>query len=272
LSVCTATPVGAQGTDEDAVLRPAEPDFTLVSLPTSLRLPTFKSAFRVTHRFTRPLNCDTCRDSLAGDGFGIDNGAVIGLGYRFGIAPNTQLAVHRTNDKTVELFGQYGLLRQNASSPVEASVLAAIDATNVGLKGTPSQYSPALGVIVSRLVGEEAALYVEPIWIHHSNLFERQTVSDDNTFMVGLGARVRVRPTVYLTGEVTPRVGYSPGVHQGSVAIEKRIGGHLFQLNFSNSFGTTLGQIARGGVREVVPSGGTKQNWYLGFNISRKFY
>jgi hypothetical protein len=109
--------ISAQDLNDDAVLKPAEPDFTLVSLPTSLRLPTFKSAFRVTHRFTRPLNCDTCRDSLAGDGFGIDNGAVIGLEYRFGIAANTEIGVYRTNDKTVELFGQYGLLRQSARSP-----------------------------------------------------------------------------------------------------------------------------------------------------------
>jgi hypothetical protein len=27
-------------------------------VPTSLRLPTFRSSFRVTHRFTRPLNHD----------------------------------------------------------------------------------------------------------------------------------------------------------------------------------------------------------------------
>jgi uncharacterized beta barrel domain-containing protein DUF5777 len=48
------------------------------------------------------------------------------------------------------------------------------------------------------------------------------------------------------------------------VAIEKRAGGHVFQLNVSDSFATTMGQIARGG--PVGP------NWHLGFNISRKFY
>ena len=35
------------------MIKPAEPDFTLISLPTALRLPQFKSAFRVTHRFVR---------------------------------------------------------------------------------------------------------------------------------------------------------------------------------------------------------------------------
>ncbi len=46
--------------------------------------------------------------------------------------------------------------------------------------------------------------------------------------------------------------------------IEKRAGGHTFQMNFSNGIGTTFAQIARGG------SG--RDDWYIGFNISRKFF
>ena len=34
-----------------------------------------------------------------------------------------------------------------------------------------------------------------------------------------------------------------------SFGLEGRAGGHLFQLNFSNGFGTTLGQIANGDVQ-----------------------
>jgi hypothetical protein len=83
--------------------------------------------------------------------------------------------------------------------------------------------------------------------------------------MIGLGARVRISATVYLVAEIAPRVsGYKPGVNHGSFAIEKRAGGHMFQLNFSDSFGTTLGQLARGG--------SSSKDWYLGFNLTRKFY
>jgi hypothetical protein len=250
---------------DDAVLKLAEPDFTLIALPTSLRLPKFKSAFRVTHRFTRPLSCDTCPNSLVGDAFGLDGGAVIGLEYRIGIVPNGEIGIHRTGDKTIELFGQYGLMRQGQGAPVEASALVAIDASDVGRKGSDSQYSPTLGLIVSRLIGDQGAVYVEPIWVHHSNLFQQATVADDNTFMIGLGTRVRISATVYLVAEIAPRVsGYRPGVNHGSFAIEKRVGGHLFQLNFSDSFGTTMGQLARGG--------SSSKDWYLGFNITRKFY
>src|SRR5712692_6362710 len=79
----------AQAPDDEA-LKLAEPDFTLVALPTALRVPKFKSAFRVTHRFTRPLGAGDFGD-LAADFFGIDSGARIGLEYRFGIVPNGQI-------------------------------------------------------------------------------------------------------------------------------------------------------------------------------------
>jgi Membrane bound beta barrel domain (DUF5777) len=247
--------------DDDAVLQPAQPDFTLAALPTSLRLPKFKSAFRVTHRFTRPLDCDTCANNLLEDLFGLDNGAVIGLEYRFGIVKNGQIGIHRTSDKTIQFFGQYGLVRQDRGLPIDVSAFVSIEGTD----NFRDEYSPTIAAILSRTVGEHAALYLEPIYVHHANVFEQGVVPEDNTFMIGLGARVRVRPTVYVVGEYTPRVsGYKPGNDQASFAIEKRAGGHMFQLNFSNSFATTMGQIARGG-----PS---TNDWYLGFNITRKFY
>ena len=65
---------------DDAVLDRSQPDFTLVNLPTSLRLPKYKSAFRVTHRFTRPLGQGDF-GSLLEDFFGFDSGALIGLEY-----------------------------------------------------------------------------------------------------------------------------------------------------------------------------------------------
>ncbi len=257
--LAAALPAAAQN-DDPAVLKPAEPDFTLISLPTGLRLPTYGSAFRVTHRFARPLGAGNFGD-LAGDLFGLDNGAIIGLEYRFGIVPNGQIGVHRSSDgKTVEFFGQYSVLRGGPGG-LELSALATIEGTN----NFKDSYSPALGVIVSKTFGEHAAAYLEPIWVNNSNPLPGQVVDDNSSFLVGIGARIRVRPTVYVVGEFVPRVaGYEPGVHHGSFAIEKRAGGHSFQLNVSNSFATTMGQLARGGA--------DNDDWYLGFSISRKFF
>ncbi len=245
--------------DDDTVINPAEPDYTLISLPTSLRLAQFTSAFRVTHRFARPLTTEV--GGLAGDLFGLDSGAQIGLEYRFGIVPNGEIGIHRTSDKTIEFFGQYGVIRQKGNHPLDVSVLVSVDGTN----NFTDRYSPALGAILSRRFGARAAFYVEPTWVHHSNVQPSSSAQGDDTFMIGLGTRLRIRPTVSVVAEAAPRVsGFRPGVNHGSVAVEKRAGGHVFQMNFSDSFATTMGQIARGG-----PS---STDWYLGFNISRKFF
>ena len=249
---------------DDAVLNRSQPDFTLINLPTGLRLPKWKSAFRVTHRFTRPLGDGSFGD-LAGDAFGLDSGAVIGMEFRIGIVPGGQVGVHRTNDKTIQFFGQYDLKQQSDAFPLGIAAWASVD----GRDNFSDTYSPALGAILTREFGDQGAIHLEPIWVGNSNPFPVTPADDDSTLMLGLGARIRVRPTVYVVGEVVPRVnGYDPGKTPASFAIEKRAGGHAFQLIFSNTFGLTVAQLTRGG--EANASGGS--NWYLGFNISRKFF
>lgn len=263
LVVCTvfavAAPAAAQ--DDDAVLNIAQPDFTLVNLPTSLRLPQFGTAFRVTHRFTRPLKCDECPENLLEDFFGLDAGAAIGLELRFGLVPNGEVVVHRARiDKTIQFLGQYGLTRQRDGMPLEIAALVSIE----GIDNFRDDYSPAIGVILTRLLGDVGTVHLEPIYVGNSNLFDPLN-DDDGTLMVGLGSRIRISPTVYLVGEATPRLaGYQPGATLGSFAIERRAGGHMFQLSFSNYFGTTLRQIAQGAFKG--------DQWYLGFTISRKFF
>ena len=238
---------------------PAQPDFTLVNLPTTLRVPRFKSSFRVTHRFTRPLGAGGF-DDLASDLFGLDSGALIGLEYRFGLMRGFQVGVLRTSDKTIDLFAHYNAVRQGETVPVAVTVLAAIDGTD----NFSDLYSPSLGVVVSRELGTRGALYFEPIWVADANLFPRDPAEHMDTLLLGLGTRLRISRNVYVVGEFVPRLGYDPGVHHGTFAIEKRMGGHVFQVNFSNGFGNTPGQLARGGTG--------REDWYLGFNISRKFF
>jgi hypothetical protein len=79
-----------------------------------------------------------------------------------------------------------------------------------------------------------------------------------------VGGRARLTPRVYVVGEVSPRVsGYAPGDPEFAVGIERRAGGHMFQLTFTNSFAGTFGQIARGGFPDTI---------YFGFNMGRKFF
>jgi hypothetical protein len=259
LALAIGAPAAAQD-DPDLDMSFAQPDFTLSALPTTLRVPKYKSAFRVTHRFTRPLG-DGDFGSLLEDFFGLDTGAQIGLEYRFGLMRGMQVGIHRTSDRTIEFFSQYELLAQGESFPVTIDALASIDGTN----NFRDSYSPALGAVVSRTIGEHGALYLHPIWVNNSNLEPSELVDHNDSMLLGLGARIRFRPTLYLTFEGAPRVaGNSPGSAQMSFGLEKRAGGHMFQLTVANGFGTTMGQVARGGK--------STDDWYIGFSISRKFY
>jgi hypothetical protein len=270
---CSATPAAAQPSsappppatqddDPDRDVNLSQPDFTLAALPTTLRVPRHRSAFRITHRFGRPLGQGSFGD-LVGDLFGLDQGALIGLEYRFGVFRGLQAGVHRSSDKTIQFLGQYSGLRQDAS-PIGLDVLVAIE----GGDNFSENFAPTIGILLSRELNDRGALYVEPMFVQNSNPLPDELAEDNSTFMVGLGARLRVRPTVYLMVEGTPRVsGHDPGVDQVSIGIEKRSGGHVFQLNFSNGLGTTLGQLARGGFKTRG-----SDDWHLGFNITRKFF
>lgn len=48
-------PASSSTDDDDAVLDPAEPEFRIVALPTTARLPRWKSNFSLTHRFAGNL-------------------------------------------------------------------------------------------------------------------------------------------------------------------------------------------------------------------------
>jgi len=254
-----ADPQAAQTAPSDRAVDPSQPDFTLIALPTTLRMPKFASAFRVTHRFNRPLGDGNFGD-LVEDAFGLDGGAQIGLEYRFGIWSGTQVGIHRTNDRTIQFFLQHQVFRQGEKLPVTIDAIATAEGTN----NFRDSYSPALGAVISRTLGRHGAFYVHPIWVNNTNPLPSELADDNDTFIVGLGARLRVRPSVYVLIEGAPRIGYEQDKPYVSFALEKRAGGHAFQVNFSNGFGTTMAQIARGGI--------DYDNWFLGFNISRKFF
>ena len=255
-----AQPEPAQAAPSDARLDPLQPDFNLVALPVTLRLPARKLSFRVTHRFTRSLGRGDFGDLLS-DFFGFDSGAQIGLELRYGLLPGTQVGINRTSNRTIELFAQHSILNERAGHAFSLDAIGTFEGEN----NLRDRKTPALGVLVSKRAGRFAALYAEPIYVFNTNPSDTASGNDQNTLMLGLGGRLRVRPAMYLVGEVTPRLsGYKPGVDQISVGVEGRAGGHLFQVNFGNGLGTTLGQIARGGI--------DNNSWFIGFNIARKFF
>jgi hypothetical protein len=244
--------------DDDAVLRPLQPDFTLINLPTTLPLPRYKSNFRLTHRFNGNLRLDGF-GAQAANLFGLDEGATVGFEYRFAVARHVELAAYRmTFNRSTQFYGKYDALHQNARMPVGFSAIVSVEGTN-NFRG---EYAPALGASISRNVANVMAVYAVPVWVHNS---AAATGITRDTFMVGLGGSVKVRPTLFLVAEITPRVsGYVGGDPEYGFGLAKRVGGHVFDLTFTNTTqGTTFAQMARGGFPNSL---------FLGFNLARKFF
>jgi uncharacterized beta barrel domain-containing protein DUF5777 len=253
---------------------PAQTDLNLINLPTTQSIARHKGYFRLTHRFASDLRRGSFGE-LAADLFTIDKGAIIGLEYRFGITGNLQAGAHRSMlSKTIQTFARWDAVRQGASLPVSLSLTGSFE----GLNNLRERHQTGAAVTVSRTFGDRLALYATPAFVagthavdfiaghedhDDTGLEEDEHSTHDDTWLAGLGARLRFSQTGYITGEYTPRLhGYDPNRGVWGVAIEKRTGGHTLQLNFTNSFGTTLGQLARGGSPHDV---------YLGFNITRRF-
>ena len=257
----------AHSDDDDERLDPAEPDFVVINLPTTLRLPRHKGDFHLTHRFEGNLRDGSFTDQLS-NFFGVDVGAALGLEYRFGVMRHLQAIVLRTNRaRAIQFSGKYDAFRQNDTRPVSLSGIVSIEGDNnfgANSGNAPINYAPAVGVVISREVGTQLALYATPYWVANTGIDVNAT---GNTGVIGLGGRVRFGPnsSTYFSAEVSPRIGgFVIGDPEYGFAIEKRVGAHFFALTFTNGTSNqTYRQIARGGLPGHL---------HLGFNLTRKFY
>jgi hypothetical protein len=277
LFLASSTVVRAQTPDAAAPPpQPAEVELNIINLSTTQSLKRHGSYFRLTHRFARDLRRGDF-GQLAEDLFALDNGAIIGLEYRFGITSDLQAGVHRSLlSRTIQMLGRYDRWRQNDSLPVSISLIGSIE----GLDNFTEHFQPAIAATVSRAFRHGVVLYTVPMYVAHTAAADfvighdeghdvggaaevDEHAGHEDTFMLGLGGRLRLRPSVFVSAEVSPRLaGYDPGRATWGVALEKKTEGHTMQINFTNSWGTTFGQLARVGSEHDI---------YLGFNITRRF-
>ena len=237
-----------------------ELDQSVVNVQTTMPLKKHKSYFKITHRFARDLRNGSFGD-LAQDAFSLDSGAIIGLEYRFAITSAFQAGIHRSIlGKTIHTFGKWDAWRQEDGHAFGVSAAVSIEGQN-NLHLDPQ---PGLSAVLSRMQGTWLALYANPTYIHNAHTATLKLVHEghdhggtseaDNpgaeipgeehsdTVFIGLGVRARVRETVSLVAEVSPRVyGYRPDHAAWNVGIEKLTRGHVLQLNFGNNFDSTPG-------------------------------
>jgi hypothetical protein len=225
---------------------------------------------------------------------------VSGLGFSYGITDRLYANVYRSPlcrkgvCKTVEIGLGYHWLDEAGRSPISLSTYASIE----GDDNFQKTYTYNIQTMVGRSLTKYVNLFFSPAVHINSNGQGRFNIhpneSSDpralglrlgqHTGSFGFGVNGRIRPTVSLLFEYTPRIGFKmgriipvvdektgelTGFENDSEAalgfgVEKRIGRHVFSLTFSNTQATTTARY-NSSSGALPPS-----KFAIGFNLYRR--
>lgn len=278
-AVATAKPVTAKATA--AVTAPENPnvyqqgDVRLISLPTAKPIPKGALIGDFTHRF--PYGEYDVTD--LGGLLGLDGLAIPSFGFTYGLTDRFQVGAYRSPQALgapILVYAGASLLDENKGHPLSAMA-------RVGLEGRNNfqrNFTTSLELTVARSVTRHAQLYFVPTISFNNRRFDLtgQNLPHENTYALGAGGALRIRPTVSLLAEANWRVNEAgkfnstaPAFGFGieKVTISKR---HAFSLVFSNGAGTTFAQ--RSATRRSLQRNADEsiQGLTIGFNISRRIF
>jgi hypothetical protein len=228
--------------------------------------------FRISHRFG-------AANGGAYNAFGLDGGASIRLGLEYSYDGRLAFGIGRTSyEKMLDGFVKYKLLRQSVDGymPLSLTLMGGVYTTrlkntkfdNYGLAGRTSY---CLQAIVARKFGERLSLLVAPTYLHY-NLVD--SLGDKNDGVVlGFCGRYKFDARTAITAEYGYRILKNFANNSAlnyynsfAVGVDIETGGHVFQMQFVNSFGIVENQF-------FMRTTDSWKNWgiRLGFNVSRMF-
>jgi len=227
--------------------------------------------FRISHRFGD-------FNTGAYNAWGIDGGANIRLGLEYSHDGRLMFGLGRTSDqKIVDGFVKYRVLRQTTDdrNPVSITWFSGayhtfehvqVDGYNKYQRAT-DRLSYCHQVMVARKLSSRLSAQVTMAMVHF-NLVDNLT-DKNNCYILGGLIRYKFTKRQAVTVEYGHRLNnYSNAKYYDSFAIgyEVETGGHVFQMNFTNSFGLTENQY-------FMYTTSSWRSWgiRLGFNISRVF-
>jgi hypothetical protein len=248
----------------------------VVNLPNGKPMQGGSVDFFIGHRFFQDIDA-------AGFGslFGFDSSASVAYSIRGGITDRIGYSVMRSNalgEKTISLSASVQAARQSASNPLTLQVRGGVDGKqNFGLydKDNPRnpaerQYSPFIQVVGVHTIKDRVSLLITPTFAFNTRDDNRISFTPtfgtehNHTVALGIGAGVRLMPTVSLVGEYIPRLwGFRgefkdyPGVSAG---LQKSTFRHTFELVVSRQLTMTPAQTTFQG----------QDTFRIGFNIYRK--
>jgi len=222
--------------------------------------------FRISHRFGD-------FNSGANNAFGLDGPACIRLGLEYSFDGRFMFGIGRTSyEKKLDGFLKYRLLRQTTDNSMPLSITLVSSMFYTIVKSLPkygfdvNRLSYAHQIIIGRKFSERFSFQMAPIIVHY-NIVSFDEKND--MFGIQFASRFKYTKRSAITVEYAVRTSKYTNVKyydSASIGIEIETGGHVFQMQLTNSFGLVEDQF--------IPH--TSSNWLnggikLGFNISRVF-
>jgi cytochrome c553 len=258
-------------------------DDLLFSLPTGREVDRDGVYVNFTHRF--PYDSAVSGPGRGGELFGLDNFALASFGLRYGVTDQLSVSIFRSPTlvgRPIQLMAAYNLLDEHHGDPLNMAVRVSIEGQNNFRKS----YTENIEGIFSRSITSRAQFYVVPTASFNARPlvqatgFQSADIPDYpgvNTFSIGVGAAVDIRPTVALIAEVIPTVlnASELGIHRPaySFGIQKKIYRHAFTLGLTTSPGVTVSQ--RAGTRAEFlgqPNADTPGGLFFGFDLMRQIH
>lgn len=258
-------------------------DDKLVSLPTGRRLQRHGLYLNFTHRFAfDPAFSGTARGGAL---LGLDGVAIPSFGFRYGVTSRLTVGIYREPSligRPIQLSAGYNFLDEHDGAPLNVAVRFAIQGQNDFLKN----YTESFEGIISRSLRSSAQLYLVPTFSINNrplqlvNGFESSDIVNlpgYNTFSLGVGGALDIRPTVALLAEVIPTIanGRPMGILRPaySFGIQKKIWRHAFTFGFTTAPGVTVAD--RAGTRASFlgqPNADTPSGLFIGFDLTRQLF
>lgn len=281
LLLYTQRPLNAQVRNEDLLDLAGKQDKSFVSATfKTTRLINFHTCevlgrrcldFRISHRFA-DIN------SGSYNAWGIDGGANVRLSLEYSHDGRLMFGIGRTSEKKmVDAFAKYKLIRQTFEngSPVSVTLFSGmyhtferktVDGFNK-YQRVSDRLSYCHQVMIARKFTDRFSAQLTAAFVQFNMV---DNLSEGNVcWITGIVARYKFTRRQALTLEYGYRLNhYSNNKYYDSFGIgyEIETGGHVFQVNVTNSFGLTENQY-------FMYTSSSWTNWgiRLGFNISRVF-
>jgi hypothetical protein len=236
----------------------------LVNLPTTTTLAKGDILFRISHRFQPPVSSGW--DSF----YGFDGPAFILFSFGYGITDNLMVTVGRSKlYQEWELNADWAVFEQGEESSLPFSATLHVGGNLVSQdepRGAEwsGRFRFAALLSLAYQLNDRLSFLLVPAFTSNANFWEP---SSEGTFALGIGGRFRVFDDISLIAEWVPRLaGYKDYYSGWGLGVEKKIGGHVFQVFVTDSIGLIASQYLPGGDLRFGDG-----DFRIGFNIFRTF-